>query len=282
MKGRKVYTFGDISGFDPVNDRIPILDMNQSGEARDKLISPGALLSGIDLGLYSTIVYTTGISGVLQAQITSIQSGTGIFYPSSNPSGYITGQDLSSYATILYVTGVSGELQSDINALNLITGDFLLSSQSGLFYPSNNPSGFISGVDLSPYATIVYVTGISGSLQSEVDILNGLTGNFVLDSETGLFYPSSNPSGFTSGQDLSNYSTIPYVTGASGYLQGQVTNLNNNTGNYYINSNPSGFITGDLSLYGTLVYINSVSGNLQSQIPSSIPDGRSLLNLYWK
>lgn len=142
-RGRKVYTFGDIGVVDVVNDRLPILDMSQSGDARDKLISPAALVSGLSASLDSFI--TTG--------------QTGDFYPRSNPSGFISGQDLSSYSTISYTTGVSGHLQEQISTLNSATGDY---------YPRSNPSGFISG-DFSLYGTLVYINTISGNLQSGID-----------------------------------------------------------------------------------------------------------------
>jgi hypothetical protein len=119
-------------------------------------------------------------------------SETGQFYSSSNPSGYTaTG----------YVTGVSGNLQTQITSLN---------NQTGSFYPRTNPSG---------YAATGYVTGISGSLQNQITTLNNATGsyvltsetgNFITDTQTGVFYPRSNPSGYITGVDLSfsgNYYT---------------------------------------------------------------------------
>ena len=122
------------------------------------------------------------------------KSETGAFYASSNPSGYITGVDLSAYTTEEFVTGVSGYLQGQISsndseiteivnstgsfALKSETGSFISESQTGQFYAASNPSGYITGVDLSSY---------------------------VQDSETGAFYASSNPSGFITGVDLSSY-----------------------------------------------------------------------------
>lgn len=98
MRGRKVYTFGDIAVVDLANDRLPILDMSQSGESRDKLISPAALVSGLSAGIDSFI--TTG--------------QTGDFYPRSNPSGFISG-DFSLYGSLVYINTVSGNLQSGID-----------------------------------------------------------------------------------------------------------------------------------------------------------------------
>lgn len=197
--------------------------------------------------------------------ITSAQTGqfvgdseTGAFYPASNPSGFITGVDLSNYVTGDVVR--PSETGSFITAGQ--TGQFVGDNETGAFYPASNPSGFITGVDLSNYVT--------GSVVRPSE-----TGNFITSSQTGQFYPNSNPSGYITGVDLSSYATTLYVTGISGHLQTQITNLNNATGSYvtgsvvrpsetgsfittnqtgafYPASNPSGFITGvDLSAYVT-------------------------------
>lgn len=73
---------------------------------------------------------------------------------------------------------------------------------------------------------------------------NLTTGDVIRPTQTGQFYPASNPLGFITGIDLSSYATITYTTGVSGSLQSQITNINNQTGSYYLNTNPSGYITG--------------------------------------
>ena len=87
---------------------------------------------------------------------------------------------------------------------------------SGEAYPSNNPSGYITGVNLSSYIT----TG-----------------------QTGAFYPLSNPSGFVTGVDLSalypRSNPSGFITGVN--LSAYVTT--GQTGVFYPTSNPSGFIT---------------------------------------
>ena len=177
------------------------------------------------------------------------------------------------------------------------TGNFITSSQTGVFYPTSNPSGYITISDLSPYSTIVSTTGISGHLQSQITA-NNATGAFLttgaadsryaLQSSTGAytgeFYPrSSNPSNYLVAADLSTYATQAYVTGASGHLQGQITNLNAATGNYvtgsivrpsetgnfvtvsqtgqfYAASNPNGYITNS-SLTPTGAFLTTGAGD---------------------
>ena len=130
---------------------------------------------------------------------------------------------------------------------NLVTGAVIRPSDTGAFYPNSNPSGFITGVNLSGY-----VTG---------DVVRpSETGNFITASQTGAFYPRSNPSGFITGVDLSAYVTGDVVRPSE-------------TGIFYLASNPSGFITGvDLSAYvtgsvvrpsetGDFINFNSLTGD---------------------
>ena len=177
------------------------------------------------------------------------------------------------------IEGVTNEIQdnsdaiadntSNISDLTGVTGSFITDSETGLFYASSNPSGFITGVDLFSYTTEDFVTGVSGFLQSQISsnysditgIIN-TTGLFVLKSETpsfvsvpetSEFYLTSNPSGFITGVDLSSYvqsseTGVLYPTSnPSGFITGVDLSSyiqDSETGAFYPASNPSGFITG--------------------------------------
>ena len=95
----------------------------------------------------------------------------------------------------------------DISEIN----NYLLKSSTGDFYPASNPSGFITGVDLSPY----------------------VTGDVVRPSQTGAFYPASNPSGFLTG-----ISNIVYTTGDQS-IAGNKTFSDNIVGNGTSNRLPN-------------------------------------------
>jgi hypothetical protein len=129
------------------------------------------LNSGEYFNLVTGSVVRPSETGVLVAR-----SETGLFYAASNPSGFVT-------------------------------GSVVRPSETGAFYASSNPSGFITGVDLSSYATQVYVTGVSGSLQTQITSLSNSTGSYVLNTQTGQFYASSNPSGFITGINNLVYTT---------------------------------------------------------------------------
>ena len=229
-------------------------------------------ITSLPADLATTADVASAVSGKLD------QSASGEFYPmTGNPSGFLTAhQSLAEYATKQYVdSSVSGKL--DTSAYD--SAQFLLTSQSGMFqpsgnyqpsgeylsatesanyYPTSNPSGFISGVDLSPYQKTADMSAYqpSGDYQTAGDYLSATdSAEFLLTSQSGMFapsgnyqpsgdylsatessnyYPTSNPSGFISGVDLSPYQLTADMSG------------------YYTTANESGFITGvDLTPYQT-------------------------------
>jgi hypothetical protein len=123
--------------------------------------------------------------------------------------------------------------QSSAANVDLTASGFITTGQTGAFYAANNPSGFITGVNLSSYIT----TG-----------------------QTGAFYAANNPSGFTTASELAtgltgvvqlaigysmssaNAAVSGFADSLSGTLSGYVKT--GQTGTFYTSNNPSGFITG--------------------------------------
>lgn len=232
------------------------LTLNRTGDG-------GSVVISLD-GRYSTVPFVTGISGYLQDQIGAI--------------------NLSALET------ATGNLDGRVSSIesqtgNYVTGSVIRPEDTGIFYTNDNPSGYITGIDLSSYQTVTVSTGISGFLQNQISSLNGATGNlntrvsaietqtgnFALKNDTGAFlttgaadlrfYPlSSNPSSYLVTADIASLASTGYVTGVSGYLQGEINTLNSTTGLLYPRNNPSGYITGvDLSSYALQSSINSIN-----------------------
>jgi hypothetical protein len=162
------------------------------------------IVSGVN-GL-NRYVNITGISGIDVSVITGTNTVqiayTGIPVPPN----------------IVYTTGdqtISGN-KTFVNRPSFNNGLMVTSNDTGIFYTNNNPSGYITGVDLTAYA------------------LNSNTGSFVTTAQTGAFYGASNPSGFITGVDLTPYAlnadltgiyaTYAQLTGLSGY-EASVHNL---------------------------------------------------------
>jgi len=127
-------------------------------------------------------------------------------------------------------------------------GDYLTTADSALFYPmEGNPSGFLTGVDLTDYYKKNETSSkeeIANALTAIDNTISGLTGEF---QEKGDYYSASNPSGFITGVDLSNYYQ-KNETSSKQEIGDVITEINNNitnlSGKYYpLNSNPSGYLT---------------------------------------
>ena len=199
------------------------IDNNSMGQVTG--INGSAIAGGLDSASVSSIA-----SSVASAYTESAFSSLSSKADSSALTAYQPVSAMGAYATTAYVDGmVSGKL--DTSAFN-----------SSDFYPTSNPSGFITGVDLGDYATTGYVdSSVSGKLDTTA-------------FNSGDFYPTSNPSGYITGVDLTPYQEKSAMTAYQP------------SGNYYSASNPSGFITGvDLGGYATTGFVESaVSGKLDT------------------
>lgn len=93
-----------------------------------------------NLSNYSTVAFSTGISGILQLQIDTLESNTGSYYLSSNPSGYITGLDQVSFLTLLPTgieqTGIS--FPYTFNSIPRVLTDLQFISDTGYIVAAKN------------------------------------------------------------------------------------------------------------------------------------------------
>jgi hypothetical protein len=189
------------------------ISVTVSGEDSTSVILAQALSDAVTISGSSAVEVTTTSGN--SATIT-VSTGDPITI-TGNYSNYVTGDVVRPPEISDFLT------ENQINSkITTATGDYNTLANNS-FYPKSNPSGYITGVDLSAYATEEFVTGLSGSLQGQissnnseiaeiVDVtgsfaLKSETGSFISDSETGQFYASSNPSGFITGVDLSALET---------------------------------------------------------------------------
>lgn len=84
------------------------------------------------------------------------------------------------------------------------------------------------------------------------------------ESATADFYSTSNPSGFITGVDLSDYATTAYVDSS---VSGKLDTTAFNSGDFYSTSNPSGFI--DSAYVDSAVSDKADSSALSSYVPYS-------------
>ena len=216
----------------------PAFDLNVEEQDQNVYLNPISLNQGI---INHSVTHASGGSdelthnslGGLQGgssnQFYHLNSGqyanltTGAVVRPNETGVFVTKSETGAFYPVSnpsgFITGV------DLSAY--VTGDVIRPNETGAFYPASNPSGFITGVDLSAYVT--------GSVVRPSE-----TGNFITNSQTGQFYSSSNPSGFITGVDLSAYVTGDVVRPSE--TGNFITS--SQTGAFYPVSNPSGFITG--------------------------------------
>lgn len=211
--------------------------------------------------------YNSGSSAVIGVNVEGLDlsrkmdaSASSLFYPNDNPSGFITGVDLTPYQLTADMSAyqLSGNYLSSTDSAEFVltsqsglfqpSGEYLSATESSNYYPSSNPSGFITGVDLSPYQLTADMSAYqpSGDYQTAGNYLSSTdSAEFLLTSQSGMFqpsgeyqpsgnylsatessnyYPSSNPSGFITGVDLTPYQLTADMSG------------------YYTTANESGFV----------------------------------------
>ena len=220
-----------------------------------------------------------------------------------------------------HVISFTGQLTGDYltkssaDTLYQPIGDYLTTADSGNFYPmEGNPSGFLTGVDLSDY----YKKNETSSKEEIADALTAI--NNTITGLTGKYYPlTSNPSGYlTAHQDISNkldvtaFTTYTATAKGTEYSAGENINITNhvisgkdwsaeienattgkldatafNSGDFYpMTGNPSGFLTGvDLTPYqektGMTAY-QPVGDYYSASNPSGFITGVDLSNYYQK
>lgn len=204
--------------------------------------------------------------------------------PTLNGTGFLLSGEASTPSTG-YLTGFVNKNE---------TGNFVTASQTGQFYAASNPQGFITNSSLAPYATIGYVTGISGyqsglisSLQTATGVLDtrlitveGVTGSFALAVNTGAFLTTGagdvryvNASGdtvngnleitgYTSGQTfvVKNGGYIDFQTGTPPWKEGRVFYDDDSKTLSYFNNEPD--VTVNIGQESIIHVSNGETGNI--------------------
>jgi hypothetical protein len=203
----------------------------------------------------SNLVTTgTTLIGLINSLSGIVTGNTGSFYPlHSNPSGYLTGINTGNFIT----QSQTGTFYPSSNPSGFITTETSFAANSGSYYPRSNPSGYITGVNTGNFVT------------------TNNTGLFITTGQSGLFYPRTNPSGYITGFNSGNY-TLNSNTG-NFVTTGDKRNLGF-LGNVGIGvSNPSHLLT-----VGSTAYINTDGSASLVQITSNnwgiLPDGTAWFN----
>ena len=234
------YPSNNPSGFigaEGLSEYQPVSGMTAYQEKGDyySASNPSGFITDADLSVYAK-----------KEELTAYQSA-GDYYSASNPSGFINSDAISNMATTGFVANVSADItamiptaltgdyltkesadtlyqpigdyvnqnelsnvSADITAMipTAMTGDYLdKASADKLYYGIDNPSGFITGVDLTPYQTVTGMTAYQTA---------------------GDYYSASNPSGFitndaiTGLQPSGDYATNTQLCAVSSTITGMI------------------------------------------------------------
>jgi hypothetical protein len=166
-------------------------------------------------------IYLNGnVEGSQYAIFQSGVSGNNLVYNVSNQT--ISG--IKSFVSRPTVGGTGVLLSGEISVVN--TG-----SLTGAFYPLNsNPSGYITGVDLSNYVT----KSSTGNF-----VTTGQTGSFIVSSQTGQFVSTGATGNFVTGSVVRPSETGNFITTAQ---TGQFV-WTGATGSFVVSSQTGAFLT---------------------------------------
>ena len=139
-------------------------------------ISGSAIGGNIDSATVSAIASSyvvSGVSGKMDSSASSQFQPSGDYAYTSSLTGY---QPTGDYAYNSSLSGYqpSGDYYSATNPRGFVDSSYVASAISGKmdssasssFYPSDNPSGFITGVDLSEYVPISAVSSWSSQIET--------------------------------------------------------------------------------------------------------------------
>ena len=197
---------------------VPYSSIGNNSMGQVTGINGSAIAGGLDSASVSSIA-----SSVASAYTESAFSSLSSKADSSALSAYQPVSAMGAYATTAYVDGmVSGKL--DTTAFN-----------SGDFYPTSNPSGFITGVDLSDYATTGFVeSAVSGKLDTSAFASASAgfapAGDYAFNSSLSSYIPASASGAFQPSGDYAFNSAVSSKLDASA------------SGNFVMNSSMTSWI----------------------------------------
>ena len=199
----KQWVSGSFQPLSGMSAYIPYVSIGNNSIGQVTGINGSAIAGGLDSASVSSIA-----SSVASAYTESAFSSLSSKADSSALSAYQPVSAMGSYATTAYVDGMmSGKLDS--TAFN-----------SGDFYPTSNPSGFITGVDLGDYATTGFVeSAVSGKLDTTAFASASAgfapAGDYAFNSSLSSYIPTSASGAFQPSGDYAFNSAVSSKLDAS-------------------------------------------------------------------
>jgi hypothetical protein len=255
-----------------------------NGSAMSGLSASTGQLTGTFYPLYNNPNYYVTSTG--------IETITGLKYFNYINPNYISGDvqfiddtdNLCLYPSSRVLTDYNGNTSLDWNNLQLQNaGMTIIDWGNYIFYDGNYPDN--TSIDfgnrtLNDNSSIISIDWQNKILTGDWQVQNlSLSGSKVITAiQTGIFYPSTNPSGFITGFNSGLYTlnanTGNFVTtGQTGaFGGGGSVNTGQLTGTFYpLNSNPSGYISTGIS-FSTQTYAAYICATSNQTIAGSTSD----------
>lgn len=229
---------------------------------------------------YSALDYnpTGAISGISGSAIAGgVESSVVSSIVSSMVSGKADQSALEDCCSSM--SSVVSSIQNDVSGISSyvssLTGEYLEKSASSSFYPmTGNPSGFLTGVDLSDYATTAYVdSSVSGKLdasasgQFQPSGYYQPSGDYAYNSSLSSYLYASSSSLFQPSGDYQTAGDYAYNSAVSSKLDASASSQ------FVVDSSLSSYVAYS-AISGEDSHITSISG---SAIGGSIPPTTQLI-----
>ena len=231
---------------------------------------PTGAISGISGSAIAGGVESSVVSSIVSSMVSGKADQSALENCCSSMSSVVSSiqNDVSGISS--YVSGLTGEyLEKSASSLFAPSGNYMSASESSSFYPMiGNPSGFLTSVDLSDYATTAYVdSSVSGKMDATASGYLQPSGDYAYNSSLSSYLYASASSNFQPSGDYQTAGDYAYNSAVSSKLDASASSQ------FVVDSSMSSYVAYS-AISGENSHITSISG---SAIGGSIPPTTQLI-----
>jgi hypothetical protein len=231
---------------------------------------PTGAISGISGSAIAGGVESSVVSSIVSSMVSSKADKSALDNCCSSMSSVVSSIQNNVLSISSFVSGLTGDyLEKSASSMFAPSGNYMSASESSSFYPmTGNPSGFLTGVDLSNYATTAYVdSSVSGKMDATASGNLQPSGDYAYNSSLSSYLYASASSNF---QPSGNYQTAgdyAYNSAVSSKLDASASSR------FVVDSSMSSYVAYS-SISGENSHITSISG---SAIGGDVPPTAELV-----
>jgi len=224
---------------------------------------PTGAISGISGSAIAGGVESSVVSSIVSSMVSSKADKSALDNCCSSMSSVVSSIQNNVSSISSFVSGLTGDyLEKSASSMFAPSGNYMSASESSSFYPmTGNPSGFLTGVDLSNYATTAYVdSSVSGKMDATASGNLQPSGDYAYNSSLSSYLYASASSLF---QPAGNYQTAgdyAYNSAVSAKLDASASSQFALSGDYAYNSSLTNYIPFS-SVSGESNLITAINGS---------------------